>query len=164
MGFDPILWSKLKALQEDVANIVSGSIPEGYIPTGINEYDTKTDFPRPGSSGALYIAKNTNLVYRWTGAEYILVGLNSETAAYSAGKGIEISDSNEISIEPTLLETIEALQSAVAQINPEGYTVKQVITETFQAAMQAESTAEEAKTVAETAQNAVAEVTTWSTF
>ena len=63
MGFDPILWSKLKALQEDVANIVSGSIPEGYIPTGINEYDTKTDFPRPGSSGALYIAKNTNLVY-----------------------------------------------------------------------------------------------------
>lgn len=159
MGFDPILWSKLKALQEDVANIVSGSIPEGYIPTGINEYNTKTDFPRPGSSGALYIAKNTNLLYRWSETDYVLVGLK-----YSAGEGIEISESNQISIEPTLLETIQALQSAVGQIKPEGYTVTDVLTETFQAAVQAESIAEEAKLVAETAQNAVADVTTWSTF
>lgn len=34
MSFDPILWTKIKALEADVANLVNGVLPEGYYRAG----------------------------------------------------------------------------------------------------------------------------------
>ena len=35
------------------------------------EYDSQDDFPETGEDGKIYIAKDTNLTYRWSGSQYV---------------------------------------------------------------------------------------------
>lgn len=37
-------------------------------------FKTYSDFPTQGSESQLYVATNTNLLYRWDGSAYVLVG------------------------------------------------------------------------------------------
>lgn len=48
--------------------------PQGIQgPSGTTEFDTLTSFPVTGEVGILYVAKDTNKVYRWSGAEYVYI-------------------------------------------------------------------------------------------
>lgn len=38
------------------------------------EYNNKSSFPVTGETGKIYIDKSTNLIYRWSGSTYIMVG------------------------------------------------------------------------------------------
>lgn len=159
MAFDPILWAKIKALESDVADLVSGVIPEGSIPSQVVERPTRSDFDTVGKSEVLYIAADTNLVYRWSGSTYVLLGLNSGGKYYTPGAGIVISDSNEISVDENLLSSITALQATIKNLTPteSEKTPEQILTDALTDATTAKTTAEEAKTLAE-------ETAVWNQF
>lgn len=56
------------------ADIVDGKVPAAQLPSCVDdvlEYDTMSAFPATGESGKIYVAKDTNLVYRWSGTQYV---------------------------------------------------------------------------------------------
>lgn len=56
------------------ADLVGGKIPAAQLPSYVDdvlEYDTMSAFPATGESGKIYVAKDTNLVYRWSGTQYV---------------------------------------------------------------------------------------------
>ena len=49
----------------------SGKVPAAQLPSHVDdvvEYDSQRAFPETGEDGKIYIAKDTNLTYRWSGA------------------------------------------------------------------------------------------------
>lgn len=59
-----------------VAPLSGGKIPVQYLPNGldnIDEYPTSADFPATGSKDIVYIAADTNTMYRWTGSTYVMI-------------------------------------------------------------------------------------------
>jgi len=54
----------------------SGKVPSSQLPSYVDdvlEYDTLNDFPATGETGKIYIAKDTNYSYRWSGSTYIYI-------------------------------------------------------------------------------------------
>jgi len=45
----------------------------------VSEYDNKDSFPTTGESGKIYVAKDTNLLYRWDGTAYVEVSPSIKT-------------------------------------------------------------------------------------
>lgn len=73
----------------------SGKVPVAQLPSYVDdvvEYDNKTAFPQTGEDGKIYIAKDTNLTYRWSGTEYIEISPSlalgeTSSTAYPGDKG-----------------------------------------------------------------------------
>lgn len=72
-----------------------GRVPSSQLPSYVDdvlEYANKAGFPSTGEAGKIYVAKDTNLTYRWTGTDYveispsIALGETSSTA-YAGDKG-----------------------------------------------------------------------------
>lgn len=56
------------------ADLVGGKVPAAQLPSYVDdvlEYDAMSAFPATGESGKIYVAKDTNLVYRWSGTQYV---------------------------------------------------------------------------------------------
>lgn len=78
----------------------SGKIPAEQLPSYVDdviEYESKNNFPTTGELGKIYVAKDTNNSYRWSGSQYILVGTPLElgetsTTAYAGDKGKATTD------------------------------------------------------------------------
>lgn len=52
----------------------AGKIPESQLPSYVDdviEFDTYSDLPSIGESGKIYIVKDTNISYRWSGTGYV---------------------------------------------------------------------------------------------
>jgi hypothetical protein len=52
----------------------SGKVLSSQLPSYVDDvlnYTTQSNFPSTGESGKIYIAKDTNLTYRWTGTTYV---------------------------------------------------------------------------------------------
>ena len=99
---NPIHTSYVKANQKGVANGVAtlnenGVIPTSQLPSYVDdvlEFDNKNSFPSTGESGKIYIAKNTNTSYRWSGTQYSVIGTDlalgeTSSTAYAGNKGKE---------------------------------------------------------------------------
>lgn len=55
------------------ADLVDGKIPSTQLPSYVDdilEYANLAAFPATGSSGIIYVAQDTNKIYRWTGSAY----------------------------------------------------------------------------------------------
>lgn len=97
----------------------SGKIPTSQLPSFVDdvvEYNSKTAFPATGESGKIYIAKDTNLSYRWSGTTYVEISpsLALGTTSSTAYKG---SDGNENRTRIIALETdMETAQSDIEEI------------------------------------------------
>lgn len=66
-----------KAATENFAHLIDGKVPASQLPSYVDdvlEYNTKSDFPKTGETGKIYVDKSTNLTYRWSGTAYIQVG------------------------------------------------------------------------------------------
>lgn len=68
--------TKLSQLTNDANYVqtVDGLIPSAILPSFVDdvlEFDSIEDFPTVGESGKIYIAKDTNITYRWSGTTYI---------------------------------------------------------------------------------------------
>jgi hypothetical protein len=56
--------------------LVNGTVPGSQLPGFVDdilELATLANFPPAGESGKLYVAANTNLVYRWSGTTYVAI-------------------------------------------------------------------------------------------
>lgn len=75
----------------------SGTVPLSQLPSYVDdvlEYDSKSDFPPSGEAGKIYVAKDTNLTYRWSGSAYVEISQSlalgeTSSTAYPGDKGAE---------------------------------------------------------------------------
>lgn len=77
----------------------TGKIDASYLPSYVDdvlEYASITDFPATGEDGKIYVAKDTNKTYRWSGTIYVEIseslalGYTHSTAFYGdEGKAIK---------------------------------------------------------------------------
>jgi len=74
----------------------SGKVPVSQLPSyvsNVQEYDTLIDFPPVGEDSVIYLALDTNRIYRWSGSQYIEIGDGdlslgeTSTTAYRGDRG-----------------------------------------------------------------------------
>ena len=70
----------------------SSKIPLDYLPESLSdvaEYDTLSDFPQLGETGKIYIAADTDYIYRWGGSAYIEIGNRDWNAIQNLPQAIQ---------------------------------------------------------------------------
>ena len=70
----------------------SSKIPLDYLPESLSdvaEYDTLSDFPQLGETGRIYIAADTDYIYRWGGSAYIEIGNRDWNAIQNLPQAIQ---------------------------------------------------------------------------
>lgn len=73
----------------------TGKVPAAQLPSYVDdvlEFSTKDQFPQTGKTGKIYVAKDTNLTYRWTGTQYLEISQSlalgeTPSTAYPGDKG-----------------------------------------------------------------------------
>lgn len=78
----------------------AGKVPSSQLPSYVDdvlEYDSRSTFPGVGLSGIIYVAKDTNLTYRWTGGIYVEISQSlalgeTSSTAYAGDKGKQNAD------------------------------------------------------------------------
>lgn len=92
--------AQVKRTEMGVANGVAtlgadGKLPSGQLPSYVDdvlEYDKKSAFPATGETGKIYVTKDTNLTYRWSGKAYVEISSSlalgeTSSTAYAGDKG-----------------------------------------------------------------------------
>lgn len=82
----------------------TGKVPAAQLPSYVDdvvEYDSQSDFPETGEDGKIYIAKDTNLTYRWSGTQYVEISASlalgeTESTAYRGDRGKIAYDHSQI--------------------------------------------------------------------
>ena len=141
LGYTPIDESRIGAANGVASLDASGRIPASQIPGGfdnIEEYDNLAAFPTTGEEGKIYVAKDTNLTYRWTGSQYVEISPSlalgeTATTAYRGDRGKVAYDHSQVSGNSTihhkhankeLLDTYKQteadLANAVAKVHEHG--------------------------------------------
>ena len=113
LGYTPIDESRIGAANGVASLDAGGRIPASQIPGGfdnIDEYDSLADFPETGEEGKIYVAKDTNLTYRWTGTQYIEISPSlalgeTATTAYRGDRGKTAYDHSQVSGDSTIHHT-----------------------------------------------------------
>lgn len=95
---DGAIQSTEKGAANGVAELdANGKVPTSQLPAYVDDvlsYNSLSDFPATGEDGKIYIAKDTNLSYRWGISEYVVIspslalGSTSSTA-YRGDWGVE---------------------------------------------------------------------------
>lgn len=73
----------------------TGKVPAAQLPSYVDdvlEFSTKAQFPQIGEAGKIYVSKDTNLTYRWTGTQYLEISQSlalgeTPSTAYPGDKG-----------------------------------------------------------------------------
>lgn len=92
------LWGKIKRNFANLSN--NGKVPASQLPSyvdDVEEYENILSFPNQGEEGKIYVAKDTNLAYRWGGSTYVEISQSialGETSgtAYPGDKGKQLAD------------------------------------------------------------------------
>ena len=84
----------------DLVKVTTGAVVKGYVcivATSKATFDPEewrdaTEFPAEGENGKIYIAKDTNITYRWGGSVYVAIGSDlalgeTENTAYRGDRG-----------------------------------------------------------------------------
>lgn len=74
---DGAIQSTEKGAANGVAELdANGKVPTSQLPAYVDDvlsYNSLSDFPASGEDGKIYIAKDTNLSYRWGSSEYVVI-------------------------------------------------------------------------------------------
>ena len=113
LGYTPIDESRIGAANGVASLDAGGRIPASQIPGGfdnIEEYDNLAAFPTTGEDGKIYVAKDTNLTYRWTGSQYVEISPSlalgeTATTAYRGDRGKVAYDHSKVSGNSTIHHT-----------------------------------------------------------
>jgi len=73
----------------------NGKVPSSQLPSYVDdvlEYDSKSAFPAIGESGKIYVARDTNKTYRWSGTAYVEISESlalgeTSSTAYRGDRG-----------------------------------------------------------------------------
>ena len=83
------------AVGVSVASLVGGLVPPSQLPSYVDdvvEFSSLSAFPVTGETGKIYIAKDTNKTYRWSGSQYVFItsgavdSVNGKTGIVSISK------------------------------------------------------------------------------
>ena len=106
-----------------IAPLVNGKVPSANLPSYVGdvlEYANLASFPAMGETGKLYIALDTNLIYRWTGSTYATTNSalalgETTTTAYRGDRGATAYSHSQASGNPhgTAIGDIAGLQGAI---------------------------------------------------
>lgn len=91
-------YAKKEEVKSDLASkadLVGGKVPAAQLPAFVDdvlEYDAVSAFPATGESGKIYVAKDTDLAYRWGGTRYVEISPSlalgeTATTAYPGDRG-----------------------------------------------------------------------------
>ena len=89
------------------ASLVDGKIPASQLPSYVDEIvevENYSSLPETGEKSKIYVTKDNNKQYRWSGTQYTLV----DSASYGIGNGLIVEDNN-INIDETVVATVESL-------------------------------------------------------
>ena len=78
----------------------NGLVPSSQLPSFVDdvlEFDLKDNFPTTGETGKIYVAKDSNLTYRWSGTQYVEISASlalgeTSSTAYAGDKGKALAD------------------------------------------------------------------------
>ncbi len=78
----------------------NGLVPSSQLPSFVDdvlEFDLKNNFPTTGETGKIYVAKDSNLTYRWSGTQYVEISASlalgeTSSTAYAGDKGKDVAD------------------------------------------------------------------------
>lgn len=107
----------------------NGRVPSSQLPSYVDdviEADTLTAFPETGESGKIYIAKDTNKTYRWSGTDYteisasLALGETSSTA-YAGDKG-KVNRDAISSLPDRIVNTFPNVSATATAVNVTGGT------------------------------------------
>ena len=97
--------AQVKRSEMGVANGVAtlggdGKVPAAQLPSYVDdvlEYENKAAFPATGETGKIYVAKDTNLTYRWGGSAYVEISVSlalgeTSSTAYAGDKGKALAE------------------------------------------------------------------------
>lgn len=78
----------------------NGLVPSSQLPSFVDdvlEFDLKDNFPTTGETGKIYVAKDSNLTYRWSGTQYVEISASlalgeTSSTAYAGDKGKDVAD------------------------------------------------------------------------
>lgn len=98
--------AQVKRSEMGVANGVAllnsdGKIPSSYLPSYVSDIitaDSYTTLPTTGEEDKIYVTKDTNLTYRWSGTAYVEISPSialgeTSTTAYAGDKGASLAAS-----------------------------------------------------------------------
>ncbi len=97
--------SSLKGAANGVAELDSaGKVPSSQLPSYVDdvlEYDSTSAFPSTGEAGKIYVAKDTNKTYRWSGSAYVEISASlalgeTSSTAYYGDKGKTAYDHSQL--------------------------------------------------------------------
>lgn len=117
------LWGKIKRNFANLSN--NGKVPASQLPSyvdDVEEYGSLLSFPKQGEEGKIYVAKDTNLTYRWSGSTYVEVGQSialgetSETA-YPGDKGKQLSEDLKAEVSRAKYEEADIRAALTAEKN-----------------------------------------------
>lgn len=97
--------AQVKRSEMGVANGVAtldadGKVPAAQLPSYVDdvlEFENKAAFPTKGEADKIYVAKDTNLTYRWSGSAYVEISVSlalgeTSSTAYAGDKGKALAD------------------------------------------------------------------------
>lgn len=98
---DTYIPNTLKGVANGVATLdTTGKVPSSQLPSYVDdvlEYTNKSSFPASGEAGKIYIDKDTNKQYRWSGTQYVEISSSlalgeTSSTAYPGNKGKQNAD------------------------------------------------------------------------
>lgn len=99
--------------------VISSSNLPSYV-DDVLEYENKTSFPTAGEAGKIYVDKDTNLTYRWSGTAYVEISPSlalgeTSSTAFAGDKGKVAYDHSQRAGNPhgTTIADISGLQSTL---------------------------------------------------
>lgn len=109
--------SAIPASQKGAANGVAeldatGKVPAAQLPSYVDdvlEYDAQASFPTTGETGKIYISKDNNKTYRWSGTAYVEISASialgeTSSTAYRGDRGKAAYDHSQTAHAPANAE------------------------------------------------------------
>ena len=105
--------SSLKGVNNGIAELDStGKVPSSQLPSYVDdvlEFNSQSNFPSTGEAGKIYIAKDTNKTYRWSGTNYVEISTSlalgeTSSTAYRGDRGKIAYDHSQTSHAPSNAE------------------------------------------------------------
>lgn len=102
----------------------SGIIPSAQLPSYVDdviEVDTFSNLPGTGESGKIYIVQDTNLIYRWSGTDYVEISKSlalgeTSSTAYPGDKGKATTDKLNRIPDKLITDTVNVNQSTTEAV------------------------------------------------
>lgn len=107
----------------------SGKVPSAQLPSYVDDvldYNSQSNFPGTGESGKIYIAKDTNKTYRWSGSAYVEISASlalgeTSSTAYRGDRGKIAYDHSQVAHAPANAEANVQSDWSVSDTSSDAY-------------------------------------------